>query len=226
MISTILPVLDEYKLTNDLLECISKNEYKPAEIILIDNGSIEPIFELVKIYSNLNIQYVRLDENIGVNPAWNVGIEKAKYDVISILNNDIIIGKYFFRSIKDTMFNRKNQNIGICVPNTIKEIDMVIRDTPYEKPILQEIDNREGWAFTIRRKIIELGGYIPTELKIFSGDTFFFDTSKKLGFKNYKIMNCYAFHYKSVTVRKYQFKVSHLRKEREYYQKFLRDKIK
>ena len=44
MQTVIVPVFNLAQKTNDLLDSISNNEYKPNEIIIIDNGSIEDIY--------------------------------------------------------------------------------------------------------------------------------------------------------------------------------------
>jgi GT2 family glycosyltransferase len=98
-ITVVVPVLNHLFLTDNLLSYISSNLVKPVEIILVDNNSFEDIVSLVPKYKELNIVYLKQNNNIGVNAAWNLGISLAKGSLISILNNDIIISKYFFKYI-------------------------------------------------------------------------------------------------------------------------------
>lgn len=198
MITVVLPVLNQYKLTNDLLNCISKNEEKPKEIILIDNGSTEPINELVNSHKNLNIKYIRFNENVGVNPAWNLGIMKSKTHIVSILNNDLLINNYFFKRIKETMIDT---NIGVCVPNTISDMYYAMT-CKYEPVKIAPCNKREGWAFTIKKDIIEKFGYIPKELNRTYGDDYIFHCARKLNYRTVKMENNYIFHYGSITTVK------------------------
>lgn len=199
MISVVLPVLNQFKLTSDLLLCISKNEYKPQEIILIDNGSTEPIKDLPKLYEGLNINYVRFNENIGVNPSWNLGIMKSRNNIVSILNNDLLINNHFFKYIEETM---KNEEIGICVPNTISDMYGAMT-CKYKNPIqLSQCNKREGWAFTIKKDIVEKMGYIPKELNRTYGDDYIFYCARKLNLKTVKMEDNYIFHYGSITTVK------------------------
>lgn len=198
MITVVLPVLNQYKLTSDLLNCISKNEEKPEEIILIDNGSIEPINKLVTAHKNLNIRYIRFDENIGVNPAWNLGIMKSKTPVVSILNNDLLINNYFFKRIKETM---NDKDIGVCVPNTISDMYYAMT-CKYEPVKIGPCNKREGWAFTIKKDIIDKFGYIPKELNRTYGDDYIFHCARKLNYRTVKMENNYIFHYGSITTIK------------------------
>lgn len=195
MITVVLPVLNQYKLTNDLLNCISKNEEKPEEIILIDNGSTDPINELVNSHKNLNIRYVRFNENIGVNPSWNLGIMKSKTPVVSILNNDLLINNHFFKRIKETMCDK---DIGICVPNTIPDMYYAMT-CKYEPVKIGPCNKREGWAFTIKKDIIDKLGYIPKELNRTYGDDYIFHCARKLNYRTVRIENNYIFHYGSIT---------------------------
>ena len=50
MISVVIPVVNNYNLTDQLLGDIENNTIHPSEIILIDNASTENIFELVNKY--------------------------------------------------------------------------------------------------------------------------------------------------------------------------------
>ena len=198
MITAVILVLNQYKLTNDLLNCISKNEYIPQEIILIDNGSVEPISRLSTLYNNLKIKYIRFDENIGVNPAWNLGIMKAKTPYVSILNNDLLVNNYFFKRINETM---SDDSIGICVPKTISDMYYAMM-CKYEPVKLSPCNKREGWAFTIKKDIVEKLGYIPKELNRTYGDDYIFYCAKKLSYKIVKMENNYVFHYGSITTVK------------------------
>jgi GT2 family glycosyltransferase len=212
MQTVIVPVFNLAQKTNDLLDSISNNEYKPNEIIIIDNGSIEDIYSLVKSHSDLNINYIRLEENIGVNPAWNLGIKESKNDLLSILNNDIIVNKHFFRSISDTM---KNPKIGVCIPtttNAIDDIEEVKKDMTYESPIIEEFTGfLGGWSFTIRKEIINICGYIPDTLRTFAGDNFLFDCCDILKYDRVKIVNNKIFHHYHATLSEFNMDSHELR---------------
>jgi GT2 family glycosyltransferase len=212
MQTVIIPVYNLAQKTNELLDSISNNEYKPNEIIIIDNGSVEDIYGLVKSHSDLNINYIQLEENIGVNPAWNLGIKESKNNLLTILNNDIIVNKHFFRSISDVM---KDPKIGVCIPtttNTINDIDDVKKDIPYETPITEVFNGfLGGWAFTIRKEIINTCGYIPDTLKTYAGDNFLFDCCDILKYNRVKIMNNKIFHYYHATLNTFKLESGELR---------------
>ena len=55
MISVIVPVYNNIQITDDFFETICENTVIPSEIILVDNGSADKYYKLVKKYNHLNI---------------------------------------------------------------------------------------------------------------------------------------------------------------------------
>lgn len=213
-ISVILPVYNELQLTDDLLNNINSNNVKPDEIILIDNGSIDNIYSLIQKYPELNINYVRNKENLGVNPAWNQGIQLAKYELITILNNDIIINRFFFEKIKEAMNDNK---VGIVIPETVLDKERVkLASIGQQVKVTNITTGLQGWAFTIRREIIEKAGLIPEKYKFWFGDNYLFNQTSKAGYLVQKMNNNYIYHYGSITLQKVA-KSREIQEERRLY---------
>lgn len=198
MITVVVPVHNQIKITDDFFTTISENTVLPEKIILIDNGSVDNYSELVSKFKNLNIDYIRKEINEGVNAAWNYGIALAKTPYISILNNDLLLNKYFFQMIIQSMLSDKK--IGIIVPTTILKHKEYRHKTIDESPILGNLTKREGWAFTIRKDITDNIKPIPSKLKIYYGDDYLFYYTKALNYKIMKITNNFIFHYKNKTI--------------------------
>ena len=198
MISVVIPVLNQLFLTNNLLDYISDNSVKPVEIFLIDNNSSEDIQSAVDSHPNLNIIYMRQKKNIGVNAAWNIGIQLAKGNFLSILNNDIILPKFFFKYIKELMI--KHKEVGICVPNTVEDKTTVITTESYPYIKTFPLARREGWAYTIRTSVARECYPIPTNLKLFFGDDYLFGKTRELGYTVVKMVTNPIYHYGSITL--------------------------
>jgi glycosyltransferase involved in cell wall biosynthesis len=85
MISIIIPTLWKsdyiFKTIRDFTYC----DLEGMELIIIDNANSDYNF-----YAN-GLTMVKQPENIFVNPAWNLGVEMAKNDIICLLNDDISI---------------------------------------------------------------------------------------------------------------------------------------
>lgn len=198
MFSVIIPVLNRVDLTEQLFNCISKNRLLPSEIILIDNASEEDFSHILKKHENLNIKYIRNDRNIGVNPAWNLGISLSKYKYVTIFNNDIIIPTTFFDKL--SIVFEHDKSVGIIVPNTVKDRNFNLEDKS-NKIKVRNLGKREGWAFTIRKEILDKINPIPSCLITSCGDDYLFTYSLLNGYINVKIMNSFIYHYGSATVR-------------------------
>ena len=212
MITVVVPVYNNMKITDEFLSRVCKNTVLPTEIILIDNGSTCKYFKLVRKYKQLNITHIRKKTNEGVNSAWNDGIRLCKTPYLSILNDDILLNKYFFQKVIDSMSDPK---IGIVVPLTVKSKKTIEKssDVPV---VLKKIKKREGWAFTIRKSVADQFDPIPKDLKTYCGDDYLFYNVRGLGYKIVKMSNNFIFHYGSVTVLKvWSDKKTSRKKEKE-----------
>jgi GT2 family glycosyltransferase len=198
MISVVIPVLNQLFLTNNLLDYISNNTVKPVEIFLVDNASSEDIQSSVRAHPDLNIIYLRQKKNIGVNASWNIGIQLAKGNFLSILNNDIILPKFFFKYIRELMI--KHKEVGICVPNTVEDKTTVVTTESYPYIKTSPLSKREGWAFTIRSSIASACYPIPRSLKMFFGDDYLFGKTRELGYTVVKMITNPIYHYGSITL--------------------------
>lgn len=196
MITATIPVLNNIKITDDLFKSIYANTVQPTEIILIDNGSTDRYYKLVKKYRRLNINYIRKETNEGVNSAWNDGIRLSSTPYVSVLNNDLILNKYFFQKIIEAM---KHPKVGIVVPALAKKKGGVDRskDVPL---VLKALNKREGWAFTIRKEVTDKLNPIPEKLKTYCGDDYLFYHTRLLGYKTVRMVNNFVYHYGGATV--------------------------
>lgn len=94
MVSIIIPTLWQADCIFNTIRDLSYCNLEGVELIIIDNANSDFTFDA----NNLTI--LRQPENIFVNPAWNLGVEQAKYDTICLLNDDILINlKTLFNNI-------------------------------------------------------------------------------------------------------------------------------
>lgn len=219
MISVVIPVMDSEDITRHLFDQISSNTMIPSEILLIDNGTDHKEYKFYKFHKSfpkLNIRYIRFERNMGVNIAWNEGMFKSQNPYISVLNNDIIITDYFFEKIYKSFM--ANTMLGLVVPNTLDDRNQLYYDNG--SPCLVELEKREGWAFTIKKEIVEKSGPIPHPFKIYFGDDFLFLWTKKLGYECKKIVNNPIYHFQSLSVKKVDNKNNILEHERKMWKRF------
>ena len=85
-VSVIIPTFNRSNFIIEALESIFIQEYFPLEIIIVDDGSTDDTKKVLKPYLD-RIQYI-YQENKGLGPARNRGIEKATGEYIAFLDSD------------------------------------------------------------------------------------------------------------------------------------------
>lgn len=72
------------------LSCIFSQSIQDFELILVDDGSDEPVINYIsgEKYDKSKIKYIRLDNNVGLPKALNIGIEKCSGEYIARMDDD------------------------------------------------------------------------------------------------------------------------------------------
>lgn len=72
------------------LDSIFAQTYQDFEIVLVDDGSDEPVIDIVKEkeYDMSKIIYLRLEKNVGLPKALNAGLKKCNGDYIARIDDD------------------------------------------------------------------------------------------------------------------------------------------
>lgn len=96
LVSILIPFRDQPKLLENCLSSIhGKSSYQNTEIVLIDNGSVQPATGrlLSKLKSSCkpprSIKTVRVDEPFNFSRLINVGAQHASGEYLLLLNNDV-----------------------------------------------------------------------------------------------------------------------------------------
>lgn len=91
-ISVIIPVLDQWRLTEACLRSLAETSPDDVEVIVVDNGSSdETPLHCAQFGSTLfgsRFRYIRLQNNINFGPACNLGAREARGELLFFLNND------------------------------------------------------------------------------------------------------------------------------------------
>jgi hypothetical protein len=143
-----------------------------GEIILIDNN-IRKTPPSLQSMGMKKLRYFPQEENIFVNPAWNLGVEEAHNHRICIVNDDVIFDFKVFKRIEHDLVMDHVGVMGLC-PGT-KEFD--------QPPVITGSINVINWTgqhtygfgslmFVEKRKWKP----IPEGLKLYYGDNWIFDT--------------------------------------------------
>jgi hypothetical protein len=177
--SIIIPTLWKsnriHKLLRDLIKCQFVDE-----IILIDNAG-----KFFEYYEALDkVKLVQVEENIYVNPAWNLGIKIAKNDLVALINDDINFDTSIFGVIDENILN----TFGIVGMGEGNYKDKIDESKGLYLNIWNTNINDWGWGCFImlnKKNWID----IPDNIKIWYGDNFIKDVnpSPKAVLRNFRV---------------------------------------
>ena len=85
LISVIIPIYNGEKFIENLLEQLSKQQYSPMEVIVVDDGSTDGTAKLLSKFTSITYIY---QENAGPAAARNRGLQFAKGEFIAFLDCD------------------------------------------------------------------------------------------------------------------------------------------
>lgn len=187
-----------------LLQNMQDNIRTPDLVFLIDNRPDN--IPLGLDFPKLTIIIHRPEKPLSVNAAWNVGIAymiERGIDLISVLNDDLILPGYFFETIMRVSNLRDCRNYGVFCPETTTPPDRPeVVDAPIQNFVISELTKREGWAFTMRTKLAKKIPPIPVDrFGTFCGDDWIYHESYKAGMKWMKIYGLNIYHYVGQTLR-------------------------
>jgi GT2 family glycosyltransferase len=102
---------------NSLFQAIKKCSSLKFEIIIIDNNSQDNSLEITNQFfennqsDNLEFTIHELSTNLGFAGAVNLGINHAKYNFVTLCNNDLTLSSDWFQLISQAIKNNKNPKI-------------------------------------------------------------------------------------------------------------------
>ena len=166
-VSAIIHTLWKAKEFTDHLVDVLIEDESDGEIIIIDNAPAD------FFYDNEKVVMLRQEENIYVNPSWNLGIEESDYDKFIILNDDIII-PYNLVFELESMLTPDKGIIGIDERGVIKVPHFDSKNITFldRKIDLKPIKKR-GWGFGITLAGHRKSYYkIPESIRIWYGDDY------------------------------------------------------
>ena len=148
LLTIIIPVYNQEKLILRALDSIPRRD--DIEVLIIDDGSTDNTYKVVKNYaktSALNIRIIRLKENKGLGNAKNVGYDNALGDYINQLDSD----DYFYTEAYNAVVDQLDGS------------DMVYMDL--------QIDRGDIWRLNEETKHLWCGGPLRFIKREFLGES-------------------------------------------------------
>lgn len=216
MISIVIPVYNNLFFTQLIVGLIQQTTKIEYEIILVDNGSVEPgmpaYLDWIANHKSLNlfqdIKVIKNLENLGVAKAWNIGIRAARGKYIAVLNNDILIDN----DCLERMVNAMEEDPEIwCLSPAFTHKAMP--ENWHELALKQKFmpknikDGAKGFFYIFRRDIIKQlarpkeGYFIDEQFgMLWYEDTDIFMRFKNAGHPGKSITNVLIHHFESKTI--------------------------
>ena len=191
MLTIVIPTLQKNKETLYTLIDTLDLDSSVGEIIVIDN-SLKGIENI-----STKLRVITPEENLYVNPSWNLGVRKAQNQKIGLLNDDIIISEDFCTQISKFI----TPEIGILGMNFKNVIQInKVQDTPKSTTIqitpIKYRDFAYGTALFFHKNSFH---EIPDEMKITYGDDWIFEKNLAIKKQNYKITGQNIYHLGSIS---------------------------
>ena len=105
--SVVIPTIWRSAYTRELLSKLNE-EPLVGEIILIDNAPKKIAHEFSRLEKLVHLPQ---KSNIYVNPAWNLGVNRAKYAQICICNDDVLFNTSVFASATNHLLSERKPTI-------------------------------------------------------------------------------------------------------------------
>ena len=181
-VSAIIPTLWRAKdFTDHLVDVLIEDE-SVGEIIIIDNAPTD------FFYDNKKVVILQQEENLYVNPSWNLGVEESDYDKFIIFNDDIIIPYSFIFQLEEWI----TEDIGLIGLDSASIIKVTQFDTEnitlLDRKIELQRAIKRNWGFGMAIAGHKKSYYkIPENIRIWYGDDYLFQMNNEGGKINYVI---------------------------------------
>lgn len=221
LVSLILINYNDYKYTIECLESLSNQIFKNFEVLLVDNGSKLELFlglkgELDRFRNKLNINLIRIKNNLYFGAGNNKAIKMAKGEYICLLNNDTEVMPDFIEKMVD--FLEKNPQVGMIAPKiklfprkeliwttggqvNFKSGEVVtnrgyLKLDPNNKMYnkIEPIDFAPGTALFVRKSYLEKIGLIDEIYFMYWEDPDWNFRAKKIGYESYYVPTTIVYH--------------------------------
>jgi len=155
--SIVIPVKNNWDYTKICLDSIARYTDSPYEIVIVDNGSEEPLYQYVKRWKERNreimLRYLRFNENRGFAGGCNAGAFVSSGDYLVFLNNDTLVTPSWLKGLLKPLI--LDNTIGITGPvSNYAAGRQEIKDCPvaFKGPFNVDFGRLSAYGLSISRK--------------------------------------------------------------------------
>lgn len=153
LVSIITPIFNRAQIVHNTLESVINQSYKNWELLLIDDGSTDSIEQF--LYDNYSTEkrirfYKRDREPKSASTCRNIGIEKAKGDLIIFLDSDDLIKPFCLEHRVEIMNHEVNLDFAVF-RFQYKNIDGILIENNFinrKDPLINFLSEKSYWNIT------------------------------------------------------------------------------
>lgn len=154
-LSIIVPAYNVEEYIEECLESIVQQTASPDEVILVNDGSTDSTFSILKYYADSAKFRLITTSNHGLGSARNLGLALATSEFIHFLDSDDILHKTFVETFKDSVYEQPDVDLFLFNSSVINyHEDSIIRRTDITRK-LTGVFSREDRLIT---KLSDLDG--------------------------------------------------------------------
>lgn len=170
-ISVIIPAYNSEKWIGRCLESVLAQSYRNLEILVVDDGSVDKTFEIVKSIAGKDGRVKCFRQgNRGVASARNQGLKQATGNIITFLDSDDYIEKNMYETMLAVM-RGQGADIVECACRHVDKNEQLVRDSTRKSVVLS--GRRTCVTNCLQRK--NIGDYVWNKIykrKLFQGIQF------------------------------------------------------
>lgn len=154
MISVIMPAYNRGKTIKRAIDSVLNQTYQDIELIIIDDCSTDNTKDVIDLYDDDRLHYIKLEKNSGACYARNVGIENAKGDYIAFQDSD---DSWYLDKLEKQLINmnENGSDLDFCYFERITDNDVQLFPNKVTKK------NIKKYGIT---KALRYGNFISTQL--------------------------------------------------------------
>jgi GT2 family glycosyltransferase len=204
--------------TCEMIESLEQNAGLNYELIVVDNNSIQD--ESAKIKAKYpSVICIRTEKNLGYAGGNNIGIKKAKSDLVLLLNNDTVVPKnaliHLVNRVKSSdeigavspkiVYHKPPHKIQFAGITELTSITLRNRAIGYGEPMethneAMSLPYLHGCAFLFKKEILKKVGYMPELYFLYYEELDWSVRIRQAGYKLYLEPKALIFHKGSQSV--------------------------
>lgn len=124
LLTVVVPVYNTGKYLNRCIESILNQTINNISIVIINDGSTDNSEKIIEknFLKNPNIEYIKLEQNIGVGNARNLGIEKAETKYVTFIDSDDWVDSSYYENMLQII---EYDQSDVCISGIKTEADDV-----------------------------------------------------------------------------------------------------